>query len=77
MPRWYMEEMDIAYDLVELSLAQGQNLKEDFLSINPFGKLPAMKDDSVVDAKGDEGRWGHHSFRCCFARAPRQSKGGP
>ena len=45
MPRWYMEEMDIAYDLVELSLAQGQNLKEDFLSINPFGKLPAMKDD--------------------------------
>lgn len=53
MPRWYMEEMDIAYDLVELSLAQGQNLKEDFLSINPFGKLPAMKDDSVVDAKGD------------------------
>ena len=45
--------MDIAYDLVELSLAQGQNLKEDFLSINPFGKLPAMKDDSVVDAKGD------------------------
>ena len=31
MPRWYMEEMDIAYDLVELSLAQGQNLKEDFL----------------------------------------------
>ena len=45
--------MDIAYDLVELSLAQGQNLKEDFLSINPFGKLPAMKDDSIVDANRD------------------------
>ena len=50
MPRWYMEEMDIPYELVELSLAEGQHLKEDFLSINPFGKLPAMKDDSVLDA---------------------------
>ena len=52
MPRWYMEEMGIPYELVELSLAEGQHLKEDFLSINPFGKLPAMKDDSVLDANG-------------------------
>ena len=48
-----MEEMGIPYDLVELSLAHGQNLKEDFLSINPFGKLPAMKDDSVLDSNGN------------------------
>ncbi|WP_250395825.1 glutathione S-transferase [Synechococcus sp. MU1655] len=52
MPRWYMEEKGIPYDLVELSLAEGQNLKEDFLAINPFGKLPAMKDDSVLDSNG-------------------------
>ena len=52
MPRWYMEEMGIPYELVELSLAEGQHLKEDFLAINPFGKLPAMKDDSVLDANG-------------------------
>ena len=52
MPRWYMEEMGIPYELVELSLAEGQHLKRDFLSINPFGKLPAMKDDSVLDANG-------------------------
>ncbi len=49
MPRWYMEEMGIPYELVELSLANGQHLKDDFLAINPFGKLPAMKDDSVLD----------------------------
>ena len=48
-----MEEKGIAYDLVELSLAEGQNLKEDFLGINPFGKIPAMKDDSVLDSKGN------------------------
>jgi glutathione S-transferase len=50
MPRWYMEEMGIPYELVELSLANGQHLKDDFLAINPFGKLPALKDDSVLDA---------------------------
>ena len=52
MPRWYMEEMGIPYELVELSLANGQHLKDDFLSINPFGKLPAMKDDSILNTNG-------------------------
>ena len=52
MPRWYMEEMGIPYELVELSLANRQHLEDDFLSINPFGKLPVMKDDSVLDANG-------------------------
>ena len=32
MPRWYMEEMGIPYELVELSLANGQNLKDNFFS---------------------------------------------
>ena len=32
MPRWYMEEMGIPYELVELSLANGQNLKDNFLN---------------------------------------------
>lgn len=52
MPRWYMEEMGIPYDLKELSLANGEHLKEDFLSINPFGKLPALKDESILDSNG-------------------------
>ena len=50
MPRWYMEEMGIPYELVEVSMAKGENLKDDFLSVNPFAKLPAMKDNSVLDA---------------------------
>ena len=52
MPRWYMEEMGIPYDLKELSLANGEHLKKDFLSINPFGKLPALKDESILDSNG-------------------------
>ena len=50
MPRWYMEEMGIPYELVEISMANGENLKDGFLSVNPFAKLPAMKDNSVLDA---------------------------
>ena len=50
MPRWYMEEMGIPYELVEVSLANGAHLKDDFLSVNPFAKLPTMKDNSVLDA---------------------------
>ena len=52
MPRWYLEEKSIPYELVELSLGSGQNMQPDFLAINPFGKLPAMRDDSVLDANG-------------------------
>ena len=52
MPRWYLEEKRIPYELVELSLGSGQNMQPDFLAINPFGKLPAMRDDSVLDAGG-------------------------
>ena len=52
MPRWYMEELGIPYQLVEFSLANGQHLKDDFLSINPFGKLPAIRDDFILDKNG-------------------------
>lgn len=52
IPRWYLEEKGIAYELVEVSLRSGENLQTDFLSINPFGKLPAMRDDRILDVSG-------------------------
>ena len=52
MPRWYMEKKNIPYELVEVSLGSGQNLQVDFLSVNPFGKLPAMTDHSILDSDG-------------------------
>ena len=52
IPRWYMEEKNIAYKLIDVSVRSGQNLQEDFLSVNPFGKLPAMRDDSILDVSG-------------------------
>ena len=52
MPRWYMEEKGIPYELVEVSIGSSQNLQPEFLAVNPFGKLPAMRDDAVLDASG-------------------------
>ena len=52
MPRWYMEEKGIDYTLIELDLRGNQHRQPEFLSINPFGKLPALIDESVCGPDG-------------------------
>ena len=52
MPRWYLEEKGIPYNLVELDLRGHENRQPDYLSINPFGKLPSLVDDSLIGADG-------------------------
>ncbi|MCU0529629.1 MAG: glutathione S-transferase family protein [Cyanobium sp. Prado107] len=47
MPRWYLEEKGIPYRLVELDLQTGEHRQPAFTAINPFGKLPALEDDSL------------------------------
>tara|TARA_E500000178_G_scaffold65172_1_gene62238 strand:+ start:6023 stop:6601 length:579 start_codon:yes stop_codon:yes gene_type:complete len=42
MPRWYMEEKGISYDWRMLDMRAGEHSRQSFLSINPFGKLPAL-----------------------------------
>ena len=42
----------VAHELVDVSISSGQNLQPEFLAINPFGKLPAMHDESVLDTNG-------------------------
>ena len=53
MPRWYMEEKGIAYDWRMLDMRAGEHSREPFLSINPFGKLPALvhEDPAVPDGR--------------------------
>ena len=53
MPRWYMEEKGIPYELVDVSIGASQHLQPDFLAVNPFGKLPALRDSSVLDRNGE------------------------
>ena len=47
MPRWYLEEKRIAYELKELDLRGNQHRQPDYLAVNPFGKLPALVDTSL------------------------------
>lgn len=45
MPRWYMEEKGIPYQWQQLDMEAGEHRQEPFLSINPFGKVPALVDE--------------------------------
>ena len=41
---WYLEELSVPYEFVQLEMQTGAHLKPDFLAINPMGKLPAIVD---------------------------------
>ncbi len=45
---WMLEELGQPYDLKLLSLKQGDNLKPDYLAINPMGKVPALKHGDTI-----------------------------
>ena len=53
LPRWYMEEKKISYNLIELNRQESENLQADFLAINPFGKLPTLVDSSISMPNGE------------------------
>jgi len=46
--RWMLEEIGEPYDLHLLKLAEGDQLKPDYLAVNPMGKVPALAHDGVV-----------------------------
>ena len=45
---WMLEELGEPYDMRMLSLANGDQLKPDYLAINPLGKVPALKHGNAV-----------------------------
>jgi glutathione S-transferase len=45
---WMLEETGQPYDLKLLRLSAGDNLKPDYLAINPMGKVPALKHGDTV-----------------------------
>jgi glutathione S-transferase len=45
---WMLEELGEPYDIKLMKLSQGDNLKPDFLAINPMGKVPAVKHGDTV-----------------------------
>ena len=45
---WMLEEIGEPYDVKLLKLSAGDNMKPDYLAINPMGKVPALKHGDTV-----------------------------
>ncbi|KAF8044568.1 hypothetical protein N665_7849s0001 [Sinapis alba] len=42
-----LHEKNLDFELVHVDLKDGEHKKEPFLSLNPFGKVPAFEDGDV------------------------------
>ncbi len=40
--QWYLEELAIPYEFIQLDLQAGEQRQPDYLAINPVGKVPAI-----------------------------------
>jgi glutathione S-transferase len=45
---WMLEEVGEPYDIKLLSLSKGENMKADYLAVNPMGKVPALLHKGVA-----------------------------
>jgi glutathione S-transferase len=45
---WMLEEVGEPYDIKLLKLSEGDNLKPDYLSLNPMGKVPALQHGDTI-----------------------------
>ncbi len=45
---WMLEEVGEPYEIKLLKMSEGDNLKPDYLAINPLGKVPALKHGEAV-----------------------------
>lgn len=41
-------EKELPYELIFVDIAKGEQKKEDYLKMQPFGKVPVMDDDGFV-----------------------------
>ena len=44
MVQWYLAELNLPYEYVEVNLQDGEHLKPEYLAVNPMGKMPALAD---------------------------------
>jgi glutathione S-transferase len=47
-PRWLLEEIGAPYEIVHLSLQNGDNKRPEYLAINPNGTVPTLVDGDLV-----------------------------
>jgi glutathione S-transferase len=49
---WMLEEVGEPYDIHLVSFKKGENLKPEYLAVNPMGKVPALKHGDTVITEG-------------------------
>lgn len=42
--KWYLEELSVPYEFIQLDMQSGAHQQPEFLAINPMGKVPAIVD---------------------------------
>ena len=45
---WLLNELGLEYEMLPVDVLQGENRQQDFLTLNPAGKLPVLVDGSLV-----------------------------
>ncbi len=46
--RWYLEELGLPYEFVQLDMQAGEHRQPQFLHLNPMGKVPVLVDGDFV-----------------------------
>jgi glutathione S-transferase len=46
--QWYLDELDVPYEFVQLDMQAGEHRKPEFLALNPMGKVPVLQDGDFV-----------------------------
>jgi glutathione S-transferase len=45
---WLLNELGLEYEMLPVDILQGENKQQDFLTLNPAGKVPVLVDGSLV-----------------------------
>lgn len=46
--RWLLEELEVPFEAIEIDLSEGAHHSEEFLQINPNGKIPVLTDEKIT-----------------------------
>jgi glutathione S-transferase len=45
---WLLNELGLEYEMLPVDVSQGENQQQDFLTLNPAGKVPVLVDGTLV-----------------------------
>mgnify|MGYP006272504083 CR=1 FL=1 len=46
--RWVLQELDVPFEAIQVNLSQGEHRQNEFLKLNPYGRVPVLVDDDVI-----------------------------